>query len=64
MKNWHLLSSILQLCVGVAAVAAYIVVANHNEPLGKWTVTLFLAITFIIRGAIGVTTWIKSKKQA
>lgn len=64
MKNGRLLSSVLQLCVGLAAIIVYIIAEDRNELLIKWTVTLFLAVTFIIRGAIGVTTWIKSKKQA
>lgn len=64
MKNGRLLSSVLQLCVGLAAIIVYIVVEDRNELLVKWTVTLFLAITCIIRGAIGIATWIKSKKQA
>lgn len=64
MKNWRLVASILQLCVGVAAVVTYIIVANHNEPLGKWTVTLFLAIAYIVLGALGIADWIKAKKQA
>jgi uncharacterized membrane protein HdeD (DUF308 family) len=64
MKNGRLLSSVLQLCVGLAAIIVYIIVEDRNELLVKWTVTLFLAVTFIIRGAIGIATWIKSKKQA
>lgn len=63
MKMWRLLSSIFQLCIGVTAVAAYIVIALNNEPLGKWTVTLFLAIAFIVFGTIGIADWVKEKKN-
>lgn len=63
MKKWYLLSSIFQLCIGVAAVAAYIILAFNDEPLGKWTVTLVLAIAFIVLGAIGVADWVKEKKR-
>lgn len=64
MKKWCLLSSIFQLCVGAAAVAAYIVIALNGEPLGKWTVTLILAIAFIALGAIGIADWVKEKKRS
>lgn len=63
MKKWHLISSIFQLCIGIAAVAAYVAIANGGEPIGKWTVTLILAIAFIILGAIGIADWIKEKKR-
>ena len=62
MKKWRLLASIFQLCIGVAAVAAYIVIAFHDELLGKWTVTLVLAIAFIGLGIIGIADWVKEKK--
>ena len=63
MKKWRLLSSIFQLCIGVAAVAAYIVIAFNGEPLGKWTVTLVLAIAYVVLGAIGIVDWLKQKKM-
>ena len=58
MKKWRLLSSIFQLCIGMAAVAAYIVIALNHEPIGKWTVTLVLAIAYIVLGTIGIADWI------
>lgn len=63
MKKWSLIAGIIQLCIGTAAVAAYIVIAIGNEPLGKWTVTLILAIVYIILGAIGVYNWVKEKRR-
>lgn len=63
MKSWSLIAAIMQLCIGIAAVAAYIVVAAHGEPLGKWTVTLILAIAFIVLGAIGIVDRVKEKRR-
>ena len=63
MSKWHLFSSIFQITVGIAAIIAYIVIAASGEPLGKWTVTLLLAIAFVVIGVIGITDWKKSKKQ-
>lgn len=63
MKKWLWLSSIFQLCIGVAAVVAYVVIAHSDEPLGKWTVTLVLAIAFIALGIMGIVDWVKGKKR-
>ena len=63
MNKWRLVSSILQLCVGIAAVAAYIIIALNNDPLGKWTVTLVLAVAYIVLGIIGIADAAKEKKQ-
>lgn len=63
MKSWPLIAAILQLCIGIVAVAAYIVIAAGGEPLGKWTVTLILAIAFIVLGAIGLADWVKEKRR-
>ena len=61
MSKWRLFSSIFQIVVGIAAIIAYIVIAASGEPLGKWTVTLLLAIAFVVIGAIGIADWKKSK---
>lgn len=63
MKKWPLIAAIMQLCIGMAAVAAYIVIAIGGEPLGKWTVTLLLAIAYIVLGAIGMIDWVKEKRR-
>lgn len=47
MSKWRLFSSIFQITVGIAAIIAYIVIAASGEPLGKWTVTLLLAINIV-----------------
>ena len=63
MSKWRLFSSIFQIAVGIAAIIAYIVIAASGEPLGKWTVTLLLAITFVVIGAIGIADWKKSNRK-
>ena len=63
MSKWRLFSSIFQIVVGIAAIIAYIVIAASGEPLGKWTVTLLLAIAFVLIGVIGIADWKKSNRK-
>lgn len=63
MNKWRLFSSVFQIVVGIAAIIAYVVIAVSGEALGKWTITLILAIAFLIMGVIGIVDWKKSKKQ-
>ena len=63
MSKWRLFSSIFQIVVGIAAIIAYIVIAASGEPLGKWTVTLLLAIAFVVIGAIGIADWKKGNRK-
>ena len=63
MKKWNLFASIFQITVGTAAIIAYVLIAASGEALGKWTVTLLLAIAFVIMGMIGVIDVIKSNKR-
>ena len=62
MKKRHLFLSIFQIVVGIAAIIAYIVIAVSGEPLGRWTVTLLIAIAFVVIGVIGIADWKKSNK--
>ena len=61
MNKWRLLSSVFQIVVGIAAIIAYVVIAVSGEALSKWTVTLLLAIAFVVIGVIGIIDWNKSK---
>lgn len=64
MKNaWKLIASIVQLVVGIAAIISHIIIAINGEEMLKWTVTLILAIGFVIIGIIGIVDWIKAKKE-
>ena len=55
-------AAIFQIVVGIAAIVAYIVVAASGEPLGKWTITLILAIAFVVMGVINAIDYVKSNK--
>ena len=61
MSKWCLFSYIFQIVVGFAAIVAYIIIAVSGEPLGKWTITLLLAIAFVVIGVVGLVDWQKSK---
>ena len=62
MKKWSLFAAIFQIVFGIAAIVAYVVVAASGEPLGKWTITLMLAIAFVVMGVIGAIDYVKSNK--
>ena len=47
MRWWNLFAAIFQIVVGIAAIVAYVIIAASGEALGKWTVTLLLAIAFM-----------------
>ena len=56
------MSIIFKIVVGIAAIVAYVVVAASGAPLGKWTITLMLAIAFVVMGVIGAIDYVKSNK--
>ena len=61
MKKRYLFSSIFQVVIGTAAILAYGVVAASGEALGKWTVTLILAIAFLVLGVLGIVDCVRSR---
>ena len=63
MNKWRLFSSIFQIVVGIAAIIAYVVIAASGKVIGKWTVTLMLAIAFVVIGVIGTVDYAKSNKK-
>ncbi len=64
MKSvWALIASIVQLVFGLAAVVSYFIIASFGEDMLKWTVTLVLAIGFIVIGVIGIVDWIKARNK-
>lgn len=58
-----LIASIGQIVVGLAAIAAFIVIAANGEPIGKWIVTLILAVGYVIAGLIGLADYRSQKKK-
>ena len=63
MKKRNLFAAIFQIVVGIAAIIAYIFVAASGEPLGKWTITLILAIAFVVMGVIDLIDFLKLSKN-
>ena len=63
MKIWHLFSAIFQIVVGIAAIVAYIFIAVSGEPLGRWTITLIIAVAFVIMGILGIIDYLKQNKK-
>ena len=63
MRWWNLFAAIFQIVVGIAAIVAYVIIAASGEALGKWTVTLLLAIAFVVIGVIGTVDYAKSNKK-
>lgn len=63
MRKRYLFAAIFQFVVGVVAIIAYVVIAASGEPLGKWIVTLLLAIAFVVIGVIGIADWKKSNRK-
>ena len=62
MKRWNLFAAVFQIVVGIISIIAYIVVATSGEPLGKWTITLILAIAFVVMVVINAIDYVKSNK--
>jgi len=61
-SKWNLISSIIQLVIGILAIIAFIIIAISGEVMTKWIITLLLAIAFVIIGIIGIRDY-KSKNN-
>jgi len=54
-SKWNLISSIIQLVVGILAIVAFIImVMSREENMTRWIGTLILAILFVVFGIIGI----------
>jgi len=63
MKNkWKLISSMIQLVVGLLAIITFIILAINGEIMTRWIITLLLAIAFVILGVIGIIDYKKQNK--
>ena len=61
-KKWPLISSIIQLCIGVLTVASFVVLAIAGEDMRRWIVTVILAVAFVILGIVGIVDYKKCGK--
>lgn len=53
-SKWNLISSIIQLIVGILAIIAFIIIAASGENMTRWIVTLILAIAYVVLGIVGI----------
>jgi len=53
-SKWNLISSIIQLVVGILAIVAFIVLGLNGENMTRWIVTLILSIAYVVLGIIGI----------
>lgn len=60
MKKWNFFASIFQIVVGVSAIIAYTVIVDSGDSTSKWTITLLLAIAFVVIGVIGMIDFFRS----
>lgn len=60
-SKWNLISSIVQLVIGILAIVAFVVLSLSGENMTKWIITLLLAIAFVIIGVIGIIDYKKQK---
>ena len=58
-SKFQLFSSAFQLSIGVLAIAAFLVLDLSGEAMGRWVVTLLLAIAFFAIGVMGVVDYYK-----
>lgn len=62
-SRWNLISSIVQLAIGGAAVLSFVVLAICGEDMSRWIVTLILSVIYVVLGVCGLVDDIKSRKK-
>lgn len=60
-SRYNLFASIFQLVIGLLAIAAFVIAVASGESFLKWSITLVLAIAYVVLGVIGIIDY-KSKK--
>lgn len=60
-SKWWLISSIVQLVVGVLAIISFVILVISGENMTRWIVTLLLAIAFVVIGIMGIIDYKSSK---
>lgn len=59
MKKFRLFASVFQIIVGISAIVAFCFIAVSGEPIGRWWVTLVLAILFVVLGVYDIVIYKK-----
>lgn len=63
MKNkYNLISSIIQVIFGLIAIIAFIILCITGNFEIRWSISIILAIAFIIIGIIGIIDYKKNNK--
>ena len=53
-SKYYLISSIIQLVVGILAIISFILLAVNGENVTKWILALVMAVVYIILGIVGI----------
>jgi len=61
--KFYLIGSVLQCIIGILAVAAFVVLAVHDEKLIRWIPAVLLAVGCIARGIRGITEYWKNGRK-
>ena len=60
-KKIQLITSLIQIVIGIAAVIAFFILLFSNESITRVIVTFILAIAFIIIGVINLIDYFKKR---
>lgn len=56
-SKWILIGAIVQLVIGLLAIASFVVLSIGGENMTKWIITLFLAFALVVIGVIGIMNY-------
>ena len=59
-SKWSLVSSIIQMVIGILAIIAFFILAVNGENMTRWIVTLILSVVFV---CLGIKGFIDNKSQ-
>ena len=60
-KKVQLITSLIQIVIGIAAVIAFFILLFSNESITRFIVTFILAIAFIVIGVINLIEYFKKR---
>lgn len=56
-SKWVFIAAIVQLVIGLLAIASFVVLSIGGENMTKWIVALLLAISLFVIGVIGIINY-------
>ena len=60
---WFLIASIVQLIIGILAVASFLILAINGKEVKKWVPALLLAIALIVIAIFNIAEYRTKKDQ-